>query len=219
MQACPPDQSTENPAPDLPAPTRSRSRHPSEPHLLESAQKVYDFMLRPITVVITTITAIPHSSGRSHRCSDKCAVPAILSLNEGDVRVRGNLPARLRRDTYKRIIRRVQHQRRHRDALDDVRSRSTIIVIVHAPEAAIVGRHFVVKLAETPDATQTSDVEVIGEMSRLLKHAPAKRPQEIFFVNPVRRFMQRIRRSCQINRRTTYRDSSKLRWRLRSPFS
>src|SRR6266853_5275058 len=104
MQACPPDQYTENPAPGSPGPTRSRSRHPSDPHSLEPAQEVNDLMLRPITVVITTIAAIPHSSRRSHRCSDKRAVPAILSLNEGDVGVRRNLPPRLRRDTYKRII-------------------------------------------------------------------------------------------------------------------
>jgi hypothetical protein len=107
-------------------------------------------------------------------------VPAIAGLDEHDVRVRGNLPPRLRRDANEGIVCRVQNQRRNRDAIDHVRRRSAIIVIVDAGEAAIVSRHLVIELAQAADAAQAAHVEVLGKQPRLLQHAAAQRPQEIF---------------------------------------
>src|ERR1035441_2220502 len=93
---------------------------------LEAAQKVHDLTFCPITVVITAITAVPHSSARFHRYSYKSAVSSILGLDQSDVLIRQDLPSRLRRDVHERIIRRVQYQRRHRDPLDHVHRRSAV---------------------------------------------------------------------------------------------
>ena len=130
-------------------------------------------------------------------------MPTIACLNKGDVRVRRNLPSRLRCNADERIIRRIQHQCRHRDSIDYVRSRSAVIVIVDAREAAIVSRYLVIKLTQTSDAMQPANVEVWAEKTRFLKHPATKCPQEICFVDSVRWLVQCVRRRREINRGTT----------------
>src|SRR5580658_4582806 len=114
-------------------------------------------MLRPITV-ITAITLVPHPSTRSERLPHKSTMPAIRGLEETNIRVRKNLPPRLRRDANERVIRGVQHQSGDGDLFEPMRRRGAVIVIVDARESAIVSRHLVIKLPQALEATQPARV-------------------------------------------------------------
>src|SRR5271163_1455750 len=169
MQTCLPDRSRENPALDLRALTRLRSQHPS---VSESAQKIYNFLFGPITVVWASITVSCFGS-QAGGLPDKRTVPAVCRLDEGDVRVRTKLLPGLGRDANERIIRSVQDQSGHCDLPHHVRRRGAVIIIVDAGEAAIVGGYFVIEFAQAPNAAQAAGVEVFGKQSRLLHHAAA----------------------------------------------
>ena len=125
------------------APTRLRNQHPSEIHRSETS---------PVKICGESLQF--RAPPNSHRQNDhrsrfsreragpkapyKCAVTAIIRLDEGNILVRRNFLPRLRCDSDERIIRRVQDQRWNGDLVDYMRRRSAVIVILDVSEAAIV---------------------------------------------------------------------------------
>ena len=165
-----------------------------------------DFHLRPITVVVVASAV----ASCIVMLANEGAMTTIASLNEVDVGISGEFAARFWGDADERIVGGVQDQRGHADPIDDMRRRSSVIIVGNIAKTAVVGRDLVVELSQASEAAKTVGIEVLRKYTRFLLHAAVKSHQEVCFVNAVGWFVQSIRRFCQINRRANRRYGNKL---------
>src|ERR1700683_1597433 len=152
-------------------------------------------------------------------CADKGAMAAVLGFDVSNLGVGKKLLPRFRQNAHERIIGGMDNQLGPREVTDQVGSGSSGVIVIRAGEAAVVSGHSIIKLSQRFYSAQTRSIEVSGEQTHLAAKSPKQLQQEIVFVNPVGRFMQRIRAGRQVHRRTNRRYRAKLRWTVASPLS
>src|SRR5579864_755990 len=116
----------------------------------EAAHEVYDLPLCPAAV-------IPIGLG------EKRAMAAVRALHECQIRICGDFPPRLGKDTNKRVIGSVENQPGNRNLAHHIRSRCARVIIDGALEPAVVGRNLVVEVAQAPDTAKPFCIEMARE--------------------------------------------------------
>jgi hypothetical protein len=90
----------------------------------------------------------------------------VLSFDKSDMRVGKNLPPRFRKNADEGIVGRVQDQRRHGDAVDDVGGGLAFVIIRCALKAAVVSRDLVVEITKAGHAPHAPGIEYSGKQTR-----------------------------------------------------
>ena len=97
---------------------------------------------------------------------------AVLGFDVSNVAIGEQRLPRLRQDAHERIVGRVDHQGRLRDAVDHIGGGGSGVVIIRPGETAIVGGHAVVELSQGFDSAQTRSIEVARKQPHLAAKAP-----------------------------------------------
>jgi hypothetical protein len=131
-----------------------------------------DFAFGPTTVVAVGI-------------GQKGAVTTIVRFVEGDMWVGSYLGASLGGDPYKRVIGCMKDERWHGNPINDLGSRSAMVVIGCTRKAAVRRGYFVVELAKRLDTLGARNIKVTGEEPCLLPQSLPQFQKEVVLVEAI----------------------------------
>ncbi len=106
--------------------------------------------LGPAAVVLSAAVAFP----------EKGAVPAVAGLDESQVGIGGDPLAGLGAEPDKRIVRGVNDQTRHGDAIDHIGGGGAGVVVIGAGKPAIERGDPVIKFAQAGNSLQARGIEI-----------------------------------------------------------
>src|SRR5215467_2682460 len=125
---------------------------------------------------------VPIAIGLAH----ECAMTAVASFDVADVQIGGDALKCLRLHPNERIIRGMNDQGWHGDAVHHVGGRSALIIIICACETAVMRSHAIIEQSKTRHAAQPLYIEVVRKNLRLPAKTPEELHKEIPLINPVR---------------------------------